>query len=720
MHNSLSSISQQSASAAGKGINAALSVGQYASSSAQQGLDAASYLGQTALSTARQGLGAASYLGQSALSATEKGFDIAASSAEQARQYALSRTPYSTTTDSKSVVSPLDKIYNSIESNRYYEEYVDILTRMFTILPSADVRDPTIDIRSWPVNDKGHIEMEHFPKPLERSYNEYSTINKIDFPQYLRNCQPIGGFKSDTKYLSYDDKGNPKEGNPQSIFKRLALIAKNNLVAISEAGILTPKLYNNIMIDCINEEFGDKKFKNPDIMKCLKFCRYKNNQYAFDDTGFISGVLNENDTEFINKVTTNCKFIESNGIIILNCHLDSRGPLKFKPTDITESDKNDNPGKLNWQIKVIKILSELESLSQGLGIPDIIVGDTNITVSKSCLKTDNEKIDRNTLLECIIEGITKKYPPNSSQPQSTEPQSTEPQSSKINKCWILITSSAKIDKIRSGFLLLNHQMNKANKKETIEEDGTIIAIRIDRAKLVDITPEYCDSHFGKNWHVCYENETLNTYTHMFSNSGIIVKFLNFTQLDDCITDNKPNDDIFIDHSIVSISKNAILNLMNINSGESQSKWINLVALNLGSIINSNNPWIIKLLMGDTLTKIEIADRWLFTKIVSELKSNKINQKILTEYPFNFDYDSYYGPNFGKLLFTREMINSFAKIMSTVHLYLQNMIFEPKSTGGYRTKKTRKLKKYKINTKKRKVKNKITITHKMNKHKTYKQ
>ena len=409
-------------------------------------------------------------------------------------------------------------------------------------------------------------------------------------------------------------------------------------------------------------------------------------------------------TENTSIVSPSFKFLNMNGLIVLNCHLDSKGPNILNKETETSEEK-----------RVITFFSNnLASLGDSIENVDVIVGDTNVTVSKS---SNKEQLSRDTLLEYILKGITAKYDPDPNESDIT----------KKKKSWILITSSTKINKIRSGFLLLNNQMYKANNPETIEEDGTIIAIRIDNTKLDLLADNYCNLNFGKKWHVCYKNIANDLYTHLPSNSPTVDQDVNFLDFTNPIMDANamPNDTIFIDHSVVAVSKNALFELTNISPPEPETiKWKNLVVLNLGSIINSNNPWKLNLLQGeDTLSKIEKADSWLFSKMLSHLTYNSPRSEIS-------EYSKYNGSMFGELPFRKGMIDDFAKAMSTVHLYLENEIptIFPKiqlpSKGGYhKTKKfkTRKIKKYKtrkIKTKKRKMKNKIN-TRKMNKRKTYK-
>jgi hypothetical protein len=596
-----------------------------------------------------------------------------------------------TSTTSTSTITPLDEAYPI--NNLYFEKYKSILTGMFNKRPSGENRDSKIDVRSWMNFPENGIPMKDFVKPFKRSCKENN------FPTYLLECQPIGGFKVEIPGEDGINYLTTGYGNPTKIFDRFAKIASNNLVAISEAGSLLADKYDPLMLDRLNLI---SPFKDKDIKDCLLHEEQNkdvtNKNITFNDTGFVCGVFNSNDKKDTTTTLSSIKFMDSNNIIILNCHLDSKGPNKF--------DDKKNP--IGWKLKVNKFIQDQFQLHSTGKSPDVIVGDTNITISKT--KNGSEQITRKELLECILNEINERYNPNN----ENDP----------NKCWVLITSSVKINKIRSGFLLLNNQMYKANKKEIVEEDGTIIAIRINKDKLSELTLDFCNSNFSKNWHMCY-HDSGEMYIHKnnLPETESIVNFLQFTDLDKCTNESgMPLDDIFIDHSVLAVSKHAILTLTqstptpltptNITE-KSQPSWNNLVVLNLGSIINSNNPWILELLNKDILPKIRIADDQLFSQMIVKLTDN------------DFKYDDYQGEIFGEFVFKQEVgiIDTFAKSMTRVHMYLETQISSifPKTVikAGYL--KTRKIKKYKTKKIKRKLKNKTTntISRKMNKRKTYK-
>lgn len=628
--------------------------------------------------------------------------------------------------------------------------YTAILKSMFDRLPVI-IRG---DKRQWPVKfyastelPRGdYILMEDFFKPFERAYSE----NNI--PDYLAQCQPIGGFRADIKQLMSG------EGNPSKIFERLAKISSENLVAISEAGISEPVKYNNLMIRALQNQFLHDKPGQTDVKKYLKYGvingENSTEQITFNDTGFI-GKFSKNDREDI-PAHINYKCINIQGIKILNCHFDSKGPNGIK-----DKDKSDE-----WKKNVENFLSgQFPPDVNNQLVIDVIMGDLNVTESKS--KPNPEvPITRDELLESILKGITQKFSSLNGEPitRSNQPKKT----------WVLITSDAKINKPRAGFLLLNNQAYKSNQTEIIEADGTIIAIRsyIDNLSILNNT-FFCEKNFGKNYHICYKNGS-EPYKHIKSSTTpVVIDFLTFNgSPQTCMNNNMPIDDIFIDHSVVAVSKHALLKLISLdipkyNENNVKHQWSNLVVLNLGSIINSKNPWNIELFQGDALAKISIADQWLFSNFFPELMTDEKNKLIYTS---QYKYDDYSGPLFGKLLFTQAMIPVIAEAMGKVHLYLEGQLpklfptvsFDrfvsntkpliqgqpqpsqpnagqsqhsqptagqsqysqpnPGQFGGYYTKKnnfkTKKIKKNK--TKKRKTKNKITkITSKMNKRKTYK-
>lgn len=608
--------------------------------------------------------------------------------------------------------------------------YTAILKSMFNQLPVT----PSGDKRQWPVKYDAstgsplgdYILMEDFFKPFERAYSE----NNI--PNYLAQCQPIGGFRADIKQLMSG------EGNPIKIFERLAKISSENLVAISEAGISEPVKYNNLMIRALQNQFlDDNPGQTFDVKKYLKYGvingENSTEQITFDDTGFI-GKFSKNDREVI-PANINYKCINVQGIKILNCHFDSKGPNGIE----SKSEE--------WKTNVNTFLSrQFPDNTRNELVIDVIMGDLNITESKSN-PNPTVPITRDKLLESILEGIKNKF----------SPLNGEPVTITSKKTWVLISSDAKINKPRGGFLLLNNQAYKSNQKETIEADGSIIAIR-SYIKNLNILKDtfFCEKNFGKNYHICHENGS--SYTHIKSSNTPVVDFLTFNgSIETCMNkNNMPIDDIFIDHSVVAVSKHALLTLITLNPekyniNNVKHKWSNLVVLNLGSIINSKNPWNIELFQGDALAKISIADQWLFSKFFPELMTNKKNKLIYTA---QYKYDDYYGPKFGKLLFTQAMIPVIAEAMSKVHLYLEgqlprlfpSVLFEQfvsnttpliqgehqqkvvqsssvGKVGGYYTKKKkRKTKKYDLHKISIKDKSKYTrnkYTRKMNKRKTYK-
>lgn len=639
-----------------------------------------------------------------------------------------------------------DNYSNAEQIQPAINAYTAILKSMFDPLP-INFRG---DKRQWPVKESSTespgvdcILMEDFFKPFERAYYEN------DIPNYLAQCQPIGGFRADIRQLMSG------EGNPIKIFERLAKISSENLVAISEAGISNPIKYNNLMISALQKQFeNDQPGQTFDVKKYLKYgvVNEKNSteQITFNDTGFI-GKFSKNDRQDI-PANINYKCINVQGIKILNCHFDSKGP-----NGINKESKDPD-----WKKNVNTFLSSQFSENPGNQLViDVIMGDLNITESKS--KPEPEvPITRDELLESILEGITQKFPPLNGEPitRSNQPKKT----------WVLITSDAKINKPRGGFLLLNNQAYKSNQTEIIEADGSIIAIRsyIGNLSILNNT-FFCEKNFGKNYHICYKNGSEPCKHIKSSDIPIVVEFLTFNgSPQTCMNNNMPIDDIFIDHSVVVVSKHALLKLISLdipkyNENNVKHQWSNLVVLNLGSIINSKNPWNIELFQGDALAKISIADQWLFSNFFPELMTDEKNKLIYTS---QYKYDDYSGPLFGKLLFTQSMIPVIAKAMGKVHLYLEGQmpklfptvsfdrfvsntkpLNQPQPSqpnagqssnqgqpqpnvgqfskpnvgqfGGYYTKKNKKkYKTRKIKTRKR-IKNKITITRKMNKRKTYK-
>ena len=207
--------------------------GHVASHAAQSAFNTVGKAGQYGLSTVGQ-------LASQATQSSQSAFDTV----RQAGQYGLSsiQNPlYPVYSSNRQTSNPLDDIYTSGKYMIYYNVYKNILTSMFNPVPNPNM-DKNLR-RAWPAVD-GAIQMKDFVKPLDRSYKE----NKI--PKYLLECQPIGGFKSDTDYLMSG------EGNPSKIFERFAEIASENIVAVSEAGINTVKIYDSLLIDTLKKRFS--------------------------------------------------------------------------------------------------------------------------------------------------------------------------------------------------------------------------------------------------------------------------------------------------------------------------------------------------------------------------------------------------------------------------------------------------------------------------------
>ena len=328
------------------------------------------------------------------------------------------------------------------------------------------------------------------------------------------------------------DEDHLETGSPENIFKRLGKIASVNLVAFSEGGVEKIIQPNDLIVKNVGTE----------SMRC----QLNNNN--FDDTGFVCKLFNENDKELTfnngsksfhkgNRIFSNSKYMETNQMNILNVHLPSNGPGE---TIVPKEDMT----YYTHQELIEKFCEQyLPSPKELNSIPDIIVGDTNITCSK-CLQPqifkDGKPIDppppikRSDLMYCLKKSIYNIY-----------------ENSDSVHDWGLIMSRTKIKKMRSYGFLLNQQINKSNIDTHANEDrdGTIIAFRYLKKNLEpssenkDRIDLISGKFFGDNFEILFERMLYIGTMPRLANGKIIptlddpesVSFLHFdTPIDDCL------------------------------------------------------------------------------------------------------------------------------------------------------------------------------------------
>ena len=460
---------------------------------------------------------------------------------------------------------------------------------------------------------------------------ENNNGNKDDIGLLLLNCQPVGGFKVDPNVL----KGR---GSIQNILSRLYAIASKNLVAITEAGDnnvhqTDAKLFegNNEIQLTVKCKVGEKIDDNAFI--------YLNNSDDTVEYLFSPPPTNQNrdpqKTVSYHKGDpfSNLKYISSYGINILNVHLPSNGPKKETAIE-------------SFLDNCLPTLNELGGI-----IPHIILGDSNITLSKIGI-TDVDDVDaRNRLMKRFRQKINNLY-----QDDLYE--------------WALLMNPTKVNKIRTYVFLLNQQINKSNKKEAIEADGTFIAIRYLKSKRIEREwNTYMNGgHFGKDWELC-TTVPLGISIGGASNGGpsvdgevtrsedsTNVDFLQFDyEISGCLDGNgKLMDRLFIDHTPVQISIDAIKFLLG-DAITGTPSWNNIIVLNCGSIVNSSKSW--KPTIMNYVSEIMKHDLTLFKKIRKLLSTDDLSIYIhpyidnQRHKDYDNDYKNFVGDAFGKLPIT---------------------------------------------------------------------
>ena len=414
------------------------------------------------------------------------------------------------------------------------------------------------------------------------------------------------------------------------------------------------------------------------------------------------------------------KYIKTNGLNILNLHLPSGGPISNNK-QITEA---------SVQASIKRFVDENLPIFEIDNMPEVIIGDTNITVSK-CWgpytveesshpnHVEIHKARRKNILKWVKSSID-------------------------NRCnldgyhWVIIMSPIKIKKIRSGGLLNNNQMYKSN-IENNEEDGTLIAVRCPRSN--ELTADKLSGlKLGHHYQVCFGNDDANyisseDFEPLESTNGKAelveqssqatngksesdkqtVDFLTFdTEPDRCLNTETQllQDRLFIDHAVVQISFESIKllqgNSVTPSNVESQGiPWKNLVALNLGSIINSGKKnWKIELMDPEKTATINQIDKELFIGMKNALETLEENKGKNIEYQDVGTHEFVFnGQQFGKLVMSNELpfLTEFARVLEKADLSLKETIFaNPVRGGGYKTNK----KKYKRKPKTHKLIHKL--------------
>ena len=350
---------------------------------------------------------------------------------------------------------------------------------------------------------------------------------------FATKLQTTGGFslpanitKTELKYLKVEN-----------IYRRLGVLATDNLVAVSE---------------CVKNESDPKSV----VTAVLR-----------ESKSTIFGC--ENDTGFIMHPTTtqeDSNFTVDEQIVQKNTTPAENGTTRVLTIKIPESREikiasihlpGDGPGPKSKLISAF--LTENLKHIRDTGV-QVICGDTNITDNKVM---PNEKQTRLDEIANYFYGFFGNAP-----------------------CLIL-SSNVPVIKHRRGFILRNQQLKKSvpESETSAESDGTIIAIKLGPSITADaIIPAIesidlnCVAKLGPD----SPPETIKSQSKSDS-----VAALNFkTAIERCIdpADGHPMEPIWLDHSLLHIKMQTLGTLLGITIPPKFPR--NLIVANMGSIVNA--------------------------------------------------------------------------------------------------------------------------------------
>ena len=324
--------------------------------------------------------------------------------------------------------------------------------------------------------------------------------------------------------------------NTTEILKRLLTTSNgNNVIAVSEFG-------NGIKAEYTTDLNNTKDPNNPNETLAKRIPGLDGNTFILD-TCFVLG----NEVPNVNTVPN---VITVDGISIASVHFSGDGPNSM----VSHQVGDDFISQVGDDFISEFIKRELESvgINSNANI-NIVCGDTNITRSKI---NKFAILSHTDIGPKIALGLSKHLGGN----------------------WLVIMSNCKVDKVRTGFVVLNQQLKKSTKTKSPEEDGTIIAIKYneDLPTLIDLPNHYkCYNSEGL---INNDNENNNNATENNNNADI----MKFTE--NILDDNTKLyiDNIFLDHSVVQISSGMLTEILN-----KTILW-NLISINMGSIVNSKH------------------------------------------------------------------------------------------------------------------------------------
>lgn len=333
--------------------------------------------------------------------------------------------------------------------------------------------------------------------------------------------QTVGGFDVNTT-----DKTTLEYLQVDNVYKRLGVLAQNNLVAVSE-------------LIKQNPEAGNVVYAN---------IRFENIHGCEEDTGFVSVPMYSYTESAEVKLPGNIR-IESvgsgmNKIKIASIHLPGDGPKTLK-------------GKGDASIAAF-LRNNLESIvNENV---DVVCGDTNITIAKSMTETDKANREQEI---CKYFCAFFKGP-----------------------CLVLM-SNIQVGKHRRGFMLRNQQLKKSvpESRSESEADGTIMAIKLSR-DVTDKTISQLRSKLGEHITCVYQLNG-SAETKLLYGIQEEVAALQFKQtIDNCVdVDGIPTEKVWLDHSVLCMPFTNLCSLTG-KTDTMQTYPRNLIVANMGSIVNS--------------------------------------------------------------------------------------------------------------------------------------
>jgi hypothetical protein len=482
-----------------------------------------------------------------------------------------------------------------------------------------------------------------------------STIPEYITP--LTDYQIMGGFRP--VFMDSEEHANKKPQflnrlKVESIFERLKKIATNNLVAVSEMPLLVVPKEEHLVSES-----------------------YKSDKITYDKKNYNPAKLN-----------------------ILNVHFSGDGPNQDIKNEFQE-------GIIFTFLK--EELGKISDITQAP--PDVICGDTNITIEKS---SKDSIFKSNALLEqakatatatakaaaeAAAEEAKAKTTKAAEAAKAAKAQAVEAQAAlEIDKRnalgkkiveslksiyvgtnWLVIMSNIKVGKYRRGFFIVNQQIKKSvpyNDNEKTDFDGTLIAInlknkidetilnKLNENSLISLYVSYPDKEQSKEQSAdLYVNSQDENLKKEYPTKNALQFEKN---IEDCVDINfTPTEKIFLDHSVLHINYELLCNLVGKEVSSDDTAPQNLIVINMGSIRNAGiKNWRSHLIdKWDDITKI---DKELFDAILEKININKGTEKI------DMEYNQIDGVKLKSVTIPPDLSNSFKPLLKKALNKLKNL------------------------------------------------